>query len=92
MDAAEGERGALEPCSCANAFASRHSARVHCPPQAALRSKLGEGTTAFERITDGSRTVSAGDVVRINVKPLLVGRVVAFTIPQVGPSEGQAVM
>jgi hypothetical protein len=51
--------------------------------QAALRGKLGEGTTTFERITDGSRTVSKGDVVRINVKPQLVGRVVAFTIPQV---------
>lgn len=52
--------------------------------QASLRSKLGEGTTAFERITDGARVVCRGDVVRINVKPLLVGRVTAFTIPQVG--------
>lgn len=52
--------------------------------QAALRAKLGEDTTAFERITDGIRTVCRGDVVRINAKPQLVGRVQHFTIPQVG--------
>lgn len=54
-----------------------------CRLQAALRGRLGEGTTAFERITDGTRTVSRGDVVRVSAKPLLVGRVTAFTIPQV---------
>lgn len=52
------------------------------PLQAAVRSKHGEATTAFERITDGSRTAAAGDVVRINAKPQLVGRVLFFTIPQ----------
>lgn len=52
--------------------------------QAALRAKLGEETTVFERITDGVRTVCRGDVVRINAKPQLVGRVLHFTIPQVG--------
>lgn len=54
------------------------------PLQAAVRSKHGEATTAFERVTDGSRTAAAGDVVRINAKPQLVGRVLFFTIPQVG--------
>lgn len=49
-----------------------------------MRSKHGEATTAFERVTDGSRTAAAGDVVRINAKPQLVGRVLFFTIPQVG--------
>lgn len=52
--------------------------------QAALRAKLGEETTTFERITDGTRTVCRGDVVRVNAKPQLVGRVLHFTIPQVG--------
>ena len=48
-----------------------------------MRAKLGEETTAFERITDGARTVAAGDVVRVNAKPQVVGRVLHFTIPQV---------
>jgi hypothetical protein len=47
-----------------------------------VRSKAGEGTTAFERITDGSRTFSRGDMVRVNAKPLVVGRVLYFTVPQ----------
>lgn len=51
-----------------------------------MRSRLGEGTTAFERVTDGSRTVGRGDVVRVSVKPQVVGRVVCFSIPQVGSS------
>lgn len=48
-----------------------------------MRSKMGEETTAFERITDGARNVAAGDVVRVNAKPQVVGRVLHFTIPQV---------
>ena len=54
--------------------------------QAVVRNKLGEETTAFERITDGSRAVATGDVVRVNVKPQVVGRVLYFTIPQVCPN------
>lgn len=48
-----------------------------------MRAKLGEDTTAFERATDGTKTVAAGDVVRVNAKPTLVGRVLHFTVPQV---------
>lgn len=55
--------------------------------QASLRNRLGEETTAFERISDGTRAVSRGDVVRINAKPQLVGRVLHFTIPQARGSE-----
>ena len=58
------------------------SSLFHTTLQAAVRSKHGEETTAFERITDGARTAAAGDVVRINAKPQLVGRVLYFTIPQ----------
>eukprot|EP00887_Chlorella_sp_A99_P005757 scaffold1.g5757.t1 len=56
--------------------------------QAAVRAKLGEGTTAFERISDGQRQINAGDVVRVNAKPLVVGRVLHFTIPQAVKEEG----
>lgn len=60
----------------------------HVPLQAAARSKHGEEVTAFERVTDGARTVSTGDVVRINAKPQAVGRVLHFTIPQAVREEG----
>lgn len=58
------------------------------PLQSALRSKLGEETTAFDSITDGAHTISKGDVVRVNAKPQVVGRVLYFTIPQVNKGAG----
>jgi hypothetical protein len=51
--------------------------------QAALRGKVGEEATAFERISDGARTISRGEVVQVNAKPQMVGRVLHFSIPQV---------
>lgn len=56
--------------------------------QAALRSRFGEGITAFERISDGNRTVSAGDVVRLSAKPAVIGRVTFFTVPVAVREEG----
>jgi len=77
----------MDCCCDTRRHTSVKGSRTHSPHdtclQATFRAKLGEGTSAFERITDGTRTVAKGSVVRINVKPLLVGRVLAFTIPQV---------
>ena len=56
--------------------------------QAALRSRRGEGITAFERISDGQRSISTGDVVRISAKPTFVGRVAYFSVPQAVREEG----
>lgn len=67
----------------------RFEAPADSRAQAAVRSRLGEGTTAFERISDGHRVVSRGDVVRMGAKPALVGRVVYFLVPQVGVSLGR---
>lgn len=63
---------------------------LHTGWQAAVRAKLGEDSTAFERASDGTKVVAAGDVVRVNAKPALVGRVLHFTVPQVraGAREG----
>lgn len=86
--------GLLWPSLCSVGAAGRAMVRFTClnracppppafKPQSAMRSKLGEDTTAFERITDGARIVCKGDVVRVNAKPQLVGHVMCFTIPQV---------
>lgn len=56
---------------------------VVCNGQAAVRSVKGEDVTAFARIEDGSRTVSQGDVVRLNVKPAIMGMVLYFSVQQV---------
>lgn len=56
--------------------------------QAAVRAKLGEGTTAFERIADGVRVVCKGNMVRVNAKPMVIGRVLHFTVPQLAKDEG----
>ena len=53
--------------------------------QAALRRARGEEATAFERMEDGARSVSKGDVVRLAVKPAVVGAVLHFSVPQVRP-------
>lgn len=44
---------------------------------------LGEQHTAFERISEGTRVVQRGDVIRLAVKPTLVGRVEFFNVAQV---------
>ena len=51
--------------------------------QADARSKLGERCTAFEQVVNGSRTLQRGDLVRLAVKPALVGRIQFFSIAQV---------
>jgi hypothetical protein len=38
----------------------------------------------FERISDGLRSVAAGDMVRLATKPALLGSVLHFSVPQVG--------
>lgn len=48
-----------------------------------MRASKGEDVTAFARIEDGSRTVSQGDAVRLNVKPLMMGMVLYFSVQQV---------
>ncbi|KAL4443930.1 hypothetical protein ABPG75_011667 [Micractinium tetrahymenae] len=78
----------LQRCHATLDKSVRFEALADGRTQAALRAKLGEETTAFERITDGIRTVSRGDVVRINAKPQLVGRVLHFTIPQAVREDG----
>jgi hypothetical protein len=66
----------------------RFSNPISSRKQAVLRARLGEGITAFEGVSDGNRTISAGDVVRLTSKPAVVGRVVYFTVPQAVRNEG----
>ncbi|KAK9820414.1 hypothetical protein WJX72_010046 [[Myrmecia] bisecta] len=58
--------------------------------QARLRQGEGENLTAFERITDGSRTIGKGDLVKLAVKPVLIGQVLHFSIPKVVREDGGA--
>lgn len=51
--------------------------------QAALRAGKGGDATAFERIEDGARTVSKGDIVRLSLRPVVVGEVLHFSVQQV---------
>ena len=53
--------------------------------QAQAKKLLGKEkeVTAFECISEGSRVVQRGDVVRLAVKPALLGRVEFFSINQV---------
>ena len=50
--------------------------------QAALRQKKGEEWTAFDRIEDGARSITAGDVVRLSLRPAVVGTVLHFAVQQ----------
>jgi predicted peroxiredoxin len=43
--------------------------------QALARKHLGQDFTIFERVHDGINTVQKGDVIRINTKPAVLGRV-----------------
>ena len=54
-----------------------------CHPQASIRKELGEAMTGFMSVSDGTRTVCAGDVVRLSTKPASLGRVKYFAVPQV---------
>lgn len=50
--------------------------------QAAVRARVGEGVTAFTRIEDGARSVAVGDVVKLAVRPALMGVVQHFIVHQ----------
>jgi hypothetical protein len=43
--------------------------------QAKARTQLGQDVTVFERIFDGLAAISKGDIVRLNTKPAILGRV-----------------
>ena len=51
--------------------------------QEEAKKQMGQQCCAFERISDGTRTVEKGNLVQLAVKPHLVGRVRFFSIPQV---------
>lgn len=53
--------------------------------QAAVRARIGEGVTAFTRIEDGARSVAAGNVVKLAVRPALMGVVQHFIVHQAWP-------
>ena len=53
--------------------------------QAAVRARIGEGVTAFARIEDGARSVAVGDVVKLAVRPALMGVVQHFIVHQACP-------
>ena len=62
----------------------RFEGRLDGAGQAGARAAAGaEGITAYARCTDGTadRTFAAGDVVRLAVKPGVVGEVLHFTLP-----------
>ncbi len=50
--------------------------------QATVRARIGEGVTAFTRIEDGARAVAVGDVVRLAVRPALMGTALHFIVHQ----------
>ncbi|EFJ52379.1 hypothetical protein VOLCADRAFT_86759 [Volvox carteri f. nagariensis] len=56
--------------------------------KALVRKELGEAVTGFTGVSDGTRTISAGDIVRLSTKPVALGRVKYFAVPQAGASEG----
>jgi hypothetical protein len=47
--------------------------------------QAGQTGTAFERISDGGRAYERGDIIRLAVKPHLVGRILFFSVNQVRP-------
>ena len=55
---------------------------TYCP-QAEARNQLGERCTAFERVANGSQRLQRGDLIRLAVKPAVVGRVQFFSVAQV---------
>ncbi|GLC56261.1 hypothetical protein PLESTB_001085700 [Pleodorina starrii] len=56
--------------------------------KALVRKELGEAMSGFTRVSDGTRTFSAGDIVRLSTKPAALGRVKYFAVPQAGATEG----
>ena len=54
--------------------------------QESARALLGNNTTAFTRIVDGSHSLRQGDLVSLEVKPAMIGRIEYFSIAQVRSS------
>lgn len=59
--------------------------------QAAARASLGEGVTAFDKMSDGNRVVQKGDIVHLALKPAVVGRVLFFSVDKVCLLSGRVV-
>ena len=53
--------------------------------QAAAQRWVGAPCTAFQRVTEGQKSVRKGDVVLLSGKPAVLGAVLAFTVAQVRP-------
>ena len=53
--------------------------------QAEAKKHLGAQASAFERIADGLRTVERSDLVRLALRPVIVGRVEFFSVNEVTP-------
>lgn len=56
--------------------------------QAEVRSIYGESITAFDRISDGQKSIESGAFLKIIGKPAVVGQVKYFTVPLVVRQEG----
>ncbi|GIL94923.1 hypothetical protein Vretimale_1033 [Volvox reticuliferus] len=56
--------------------------------KALVRKELGEGMTGFTQVSDGTRTINAGDIVRLSTKPVAFGRIKYLSVPQAGAAEG----
>jgi hypothetical protein len=48
----------------------------------------GEQVTLFDRITDGAQSVSRGNIIKLNCKPSMLGRVMFFSIPSAVTKDG----
>ena len=72
----------MSPEWCSTVRALHTSSQVVLCVQAAVRARIGEGVTAFTRIDDGVRSVAVGDVVRLAVRPALMGVVQHFIVHQ----------
>jgi len=75
------------PAAAAGLAAPWAPSRVSCDPraQASVRARFGASITAFDRITDGARTVAIGDAVRLASRPPLVGEALHFIVHQARP-------
>jgi hypothetical protein len=65
-----------------------HPALCVADMQAAVRQMYGEQVTLFDRITDGAQSISRGDIVKLNCKPSMLGRVMFFSVPSALTKDG----
>eukprot|EP00884_Botryococcus_braunii_P005311 jgi/Botrbrau1/14781/Bobra.0284s0014.2 len=78
----------LSRCHCEMDKNIRFECMSDSATQAAARGLLGELVTAFDKISDHSRTIRKGDIVQISTKPSLLGEVIFFTVEKVVRGEG----